>query len=234
VRERTRELDEANRRLQAEMEERARLESEMLDLSQREQERLGRDLHDSLGQKLTGAVYLSRALLGQLPDAAAEARDATEKINALLKEAVGQVRMIARGLAPIQLGEDGLPDALRRLAADSASVFGLSCSYEGGPSFPLNSTAAHHLYHIAQESVHNAIRHGLATRIILRLRRDGPLAELQVEDNGRGLAATAPSSGGMGLRIMRYRADLIGGRLELLSQPGGGTIVSCRFNENRE
>lgn len=229
VHQRTAELSAANRQLSEEMEERVRLENEVHAVTTREKQRIGQDLHDSLGQKLTGAMFLSRALAGQLPDAA-EARDSAQKINAILKDAVAQVRRTARGLAPVDVGEDGLPQALRRLAEETCDVSNIACSFRSErPPRPATPDAATHLYHIAQEAVNNAMRHGGARDIAITLEPQGGHGLLVIADNGQGFAATAEPREGAGLRIMRHRARSIGGRLDIVSQPGGGVRVSCEF-----
>jgi signal transduction histidine kinase len=205
--------------LRDEMAGRKKLQEEILNISSREQQRLGRDLHDSLGQKLAGAVYLSKALADQTPDAA--------HLNEVLKESVAQVRLIARGLSPVAVGEDGLPNALRRLADETTEIFSVACSFKTDVSSPFSAAenVATHLYQIAQEAVNNAIRHGHARDITIRLTAN----TLSIENNGTGFDATAEArSSGMGLQIMRYRAEIMGGSLDIKSAAGGTTIV-CRF-----
>lgn len=230
VQQRTAELSAANRQLAEEMEERLRLEQEIHDVTAREQQRIGQDLHDSLGQKLAGAVFLSRALAGQLPDEQAEARGNAEKINEILKDAVSQVRRTARGLTPVEVNENGLAQALRRLAEETCGVFNIACSFRAeGPAQVRKAVSATHLYHIAQEAVNNAIRHGQARDIAIVLRTGDQDGSLLVEDNGRGMADGYERSGGAGLRIMRHRAHSIGGRLDISARPGGGVRVTCQF-----
>ena len=229
VRDRTAALREANARLGDEMAERARLQHEILGISTREKERVGRDLHDSLGQKLTGAVYLSRALADQLTERP-DARQNAERINAVLKDAVSQSRRIARGLAPMELAEAGLADALRRLAEDTTALYGVSCSFSGeGHAGRLRGAEAEQLYHIAQEAVTNAAKHSGATEISIVLESTPDGGEMVVEDNGRGLPEDARKGSGMGLRIMKHRADLIGGTLVIGPAKPAGTSVVCRF-----
>ncbi len=213
VRERTEELREANRQLAEEMDERARLEEAMHTAALREQQRIGQDLHDSLGQKLTGAVFLARALASAPESARAES---LEKLIDLLKDAIAQVRRTARGLAPLEVGEDGLAPGLRRLAEETCDVFNIACSFkETGAPPALAPEAAAHVYHIAQEAVTNAVRHGKATEIRITLSPDA----LRVEDNGLGFDAGATARGA-GLRIMRHRAARAGAAFEIRSAPG--------------
>jgi|LSQX01.1.fsa_nt_gb signal transduction histidine kinase len=228
VKKRTAELAEANLQLKGLMTERRELEEKMLRTVGGEKARIGRDLHDSLGQKLTGAMYLFGAYRQKVPDSPEEAN----QIATALKEAVSQVRRIARGLAPVALTEDGLPDALRRLAEESAALFKQSIEfYAEREGRPRDVESAEHLYLIAQEAVNNAINHGRAQRVVLTLDYDGANGCLTIEDNGIGLqAGSSPAGeGGSGLRIMRHRAELIGGSLELSSPGGGGVRICCRF-----
>lgn len=209
--------------------ERRRLEKEVLEISTQEKQRVGRDLHDSLGQKLTGATYLARALAEELTEDNSPRRDAAAKINEVLKDATAQARRIARGLSPIDLSEGGLSDALRRLAEETEQVFGISCVFHGDSAPVVSSTSATHLYLIAQEAVNNAVKHGDAKEITILLEAVEGGGEFVIEDNGRGLPPGATQAGGMGLRIMRYRAGLIGGELKIERGREGGTVVHCRF-----
>jgi signal transduction histidine kinase len=226
---RTVELADANRRLESVMEERRELEDEVLRISGHEKARIGRDLHDSLGQKLTGAMYLFGAYRQK---AGPVAEESAEQIASTLKEAVSQVRRIARGLAPVALTEDGLPDALRRLAEESAALFQLNIEfYAEREGRPRDVGTAEHLYLIAQEAVNNAAKHAGASRIVLTLDYDHRGGVLVIEDNGRGLSAGGKpdQEGGSGLRIMRHRAEVFGGELAVGPGPQGGVRVTCRF-----
>jgi signal transduction histidine kinase len=232
VRKRTAELAEANRRLEGVMEERRKLEDEVLRISGHEKARLGRDLHDSLGQKLTGAMYLFGAYRQKSTPADAAAEADAAQIAATLKDAVSQVRRIARGLAPVALTEDGLADALRRLADESSALFQTDVEfYAEREGRPRDVGTAEHVFLIAQEAVNNAAKHGGGTRIVITLDYDEPGGELAIEDNGRGFVETAKADGegGSGLRIMRHRAEVFGGELVIGPGPQGGVQVRCRF-----
>lgn len=230
VRERTADLRESHRQLEEEMAGRRRLEQEVLDISTQEKHRVGRDLHDSLGQKLTGASYLSRALAEELSGSNVLQKETAERVNEILKEAVAQSRRIARGLSPVELSEGGLAEALVHLAKETSQVFGIRCTFhgEGAPHIAPGATATN-LYQIAQEAVNNAVKHGGASEITILLENESAVGELVVEDNGKGLPAETPKRGGMGLRIMRYRANVIGGEFKLERSREGGTVVICRF-----
>ena len=229
---RTAELAEAKRKLEAAMEDRRELEDEVLRIGGHEKARIGRDLHDSLGQKLTGAMYLFGAYRQRIGKAGDAADADAAQIAATLKDSVSQVRRIARGLAPVALTEDGLPDALRRLAEESGALFRKNVEfYAEREGKPKDVGTAEHLYLIAQEAVGNAARHGDAAQIVLTLDYDDRGGTLTIEDNGRGLSANRPPDreGGNGLRIMRHRAEVFGGELAVESGPQGGVSVRCRF-----
>ncbi|MBR3582388.1 MAG: CHASE domain-containing protein [Kiritimatiellae bacterium] len=229
VRRRTAQLADANRRLGDLMEERCQLEESVLRIGREERTRVGRDLHDSLGQKLTGALYLFTAWSRRHappgdPDAA--------QIASTLKDAVTQVRRIARGLAPVALTEDGLPDALRALASEASALYPLDVDfYYEREGRPRDAAAAEHLYLIAQEAVTNAAKHSGGTRVVLTLDFPPEGGLLAIEDDGRGMAAAdAPDAvGGNGLRIMRHRADILGGTLSFETSPATGTRIAVSF-----
>ena len=229
VRRRTAQLADANRRLAALMEERRQLEESVLRIGREERTRVGRDLHDSLGQKLTGALYLFSAWTRRHarpddPDAA--------QIASTLKDAVTQVRRIARGLAPVALTEDGLPDALRALAEEASALYPLDVDfYYEREGRPRDAAAAEHLYLIAQEAVTNAAKHSGGSRVAITLDFTPEGGILTIEDDGRGMeAADAPDAvGGNGLRIMRHRADILGGTLQTATSATTGTRITITF-----
>ncbi|MDQ3117935.1 MAG: ATP-binding protein [Verrucomicrobiota bacterium] len=208
-----------------------RLEREIIEISEREQRRIGRDLHDGLCQYLAAigcaAATLRADLLRQ--DLLEEAAVA-EELAELLEKGVVQTRDLARGLVPVPMEEDGLPFALEGLATSVARLQNIDCSFRVQGEVKIGDTsAATHLYRIAQEAINNATRHGHANRIRIALRAEGPLATLSVADNGHGLSRTAAESPGLGLSIMRYRARLVGGQLAMTEPDDGGTRVVCTF-----
>lgn len=237
VAKRTAELADANGKLREAMEERRRLEDEVLTATAREQSRIGRDLHDSLGQKLTGAMYLFAAYRKKAEGGKGVTGEEGGNIAAALKESVGQVRRMAKGLAPVELTAKGLPDALRSLAAEAERVSGMAAEADTGEAPEgIAEGLAGQLYLIAQEAVLNAEKHSGGSRVRIALRSDGEgRGVLEVEDDGAGMAAgaaeraAADREGGNGLRIMRHRADVFGGTLEVGRGDWGGTRVACRF-----
>ena len=211
--------------------EREQLERALLDISAREQRRIGQDLHDGLGQHLTGIAFMAKvheAKLAekQLPDAADAA-----KIVKLVNEAIHKTRVLARGLLPVVVSDSqGLMSALQVWAGEVEDLFGISCRFQCETAVLIHDdTMATHLYHIAQEAVNNAIKHGHAQDILIRLSAEDGWGTLQIRDSGTGIQEDRSSNHGMGLHIMSYRAGMIGGRLEVRQNPPRGTCVTCTF-----
>jgi len=217
--------------LTAELAERKRLEREILVISEREQSRIGRDIHDSLCQHLTGTALAEQYLVEKLASRYAPEAEDAERVVDLLEEGIRMARGLATGLAPIEMEGDGLAAALADLAAHFSTQYKVECEMgREAPIFIHDGAVTMHLYRITQEAVHNAIRHGKAARIVIRLEKEGTLVRLTIADNGGGVAGGGVTREGMGLRNMKYRASMIGGRLTI--GPGDpGTIVSCCFHE---
>jgi PAS domain S-box-containing protein len=205
-----------------------RLEKAILEISGREERRIGQDLHDGLGQHLTGIAFMSKVLAGKLADKElAEAGDAN-KIVRLVNEAVHKTRELSRGLLPVAADPRGLMSALDHYASEVEDLFGLDCRFEcDQPVLIYNDAIANHLYRIAQEAVNNAIKHGAARHIRIRLCPESDGLVLVIRDDGRGLPPDVRNSTGMGLHIMNYRATMIGATLQLQRSPEGGTSVFC-------
>jgi two-component system CheB/CheR fusion protein len=210
--------------------ERKRLEKEIIEISNREQRRIGHDLHDGVCQQLAGIAYRADILADQLHERGANESVEAEKIGVLINEAVTHTRGVARGLFPVRLEENGLVSALEELAANTVNLFKVRCTFSGGENLPpLENSAALHLYYIAQEAVQNAVKHGNASNVAITLARAEGRGVLTVRDDGAGFQLPGGSRTGMGIRIMRYRARVIGATLDLKSQPGHGTQVTCVF-----
>jgi len=209
--------------------ERKRLERELLEISAREQRRIGQDLHDGLGQHLTGIAFLSKALERKLePASPAEAKEAS-KIVTLVNQAITRTRGLARGLCPVGVEASGLMSALREMTANVENVFGISCRFVCDDEVLVyDNTASSHLYQIALEAVNNALKHGKADRITIRLAPENGKITLRVADNGLGIPKKHDGKG-LGLHIMSYRASLIDGSLDVALNDGGGTVVTCTF-----
>ncbi|HTY85938.1 MAG TPA: PAS domain-containing sensor histidine kinase [Candidatus Acidoferrum sp.] len=210
--------------------ERKRLEKEILEISNREQRRIGHDLHDGVCQQLAGIAYRIDILADQLQEKGARESAEAERVGALVNDAITKTRGVARGLFPVQLEENGLVWALEDLAANAGNLFGIQCSLSCEEPFPaVENDVALHLFYIAQEAMINAAKHGKARQVNISLTRQGERLALTVQDDGSGFESPAGNSTGMGIRIMRYRARVIGATLDLTSRPGLGTQVACVF-----
>jgi signal transduction histidine kinase len=214
--------------LTQEMAERERLEKEILEVSEREQRRIGQDLHDSLCQQLTGATLAGQVLEGKLAALnLSEAADAT-KVVELVEEGINLSRRLAKGLYPVEIAADGLMLALEEYAATSSKLFRVSCRFECDLPVLIHDTATSgHLYRIAQEAVGNAIKHGRAKNITIRLDASEENTVLSIKDDGTGLPEPLPKNRGMGLRIMAHRSAMIGGAFHAHRDENGGTLVTC-------
>jgi PAS domain S-box-containing protein len=215
-------------RIRAEAEQH-RLERQILEISDREQARIGQDIHDGLCQQLVSLAFdansLGRHLSGQEhPEAGVALRLAD-----LLDQAITESRQLSRGLFPIRLEGEGLAPALEELAKTTRDRFRVRCRLiTQEPVRIENGTVATHLYRIAQEAITNAVKHSQAKVISMSLRARAGQLELKVEDNGTGFApGAATTAAGMGLHIMDYRARSIGGTLRVTPRSRRGTLVSC-------
>lgn len=203
------------------------LEQEILEISNREQRRLGSDLHDGLGQELTGLSLLLKGLEMQLARESPQYSSQVMKISDLLARAIQSTRSLARGLAPVNLERGGLPEALKHLVARCTDMYSLDVSFSNlSQKLPdLEEGAATHLYRIAQEATTNAARYARAKSIAIDLRTTGRKLQLSITDDGIGLSAgLANGRPGMGLKIMEYRARMLGGTINF-EEPGPGTRI---------
>jgi PAS domain S-box-containing protein len=205
------------------------LESRILDVSESERRRIGHDLHDGLGQQLTGLALLTQSIAGKLSSRSAVEADAAIRIVSMINEAIEQVRDLARGLAPVELGPDGLRAAVKNMAGRMDGVGGVSCRFESNGDVELDEATSLHLYRVAQEAMNNAIRHGHATVIDFSLMNTVTGGMLSIKDNGSGIQPGSSDGEGIGIQVMNYRAKMIGAMLEVSSIPGGGTLVSCAW-----
>lgn len=210
--------------------ERKRLERQILEITDREQARIGQDIHDGLCQQLVTLAFDANALKAQLAkDKVAKAALAGRMAD-LLDEAITEARRLSRGLFPIRLQSDGLRSALEELAQTTSKRWHMECSFaSNGSELLFDSSVATHLYRIAQEAVNNAIKHARPRRITIHLLAHGDTIELSVENDGNGMPPDGGKGGGMGLHIMEYRARSIGGTLEFGPGSCGGTIAKCRL-----
>ena len=221
VRQRTAALNE-------EAAERDRLEKEVLNISERERQRIGHDLHDSLGQHLTAAALAGQVLQEKLTAAlSAEAHNAGILVQ-LLNQAIEDTRQLSRGLAPIEMAGEGLMDSLRELTTSTEARSKIRCDFSYEKPVLINDSAtATHLYRIAQEAVNNAVKHAKPSHIGIQLSDDNGGLELIVEDNGIGIPQPRLKNRGMGLWIMNHRAGMIGATLAVQHPAEGGTAITC-------
>jgi PAS domain S-box-containing protein len=210
-----------------EITENKRLEKEVQEISEQEKRRIGQDLHDGLGQYLTGIACMVKVVEQKLASRdLAEAVD-VKKITTMVNETISQARDLARGLSPVELENNGLQAALQELAS-RVSRTNVNCVLKA-PTFTrvYDNAAAIHLYRIGQEAVNNAVKHGRAKNITIALSTQNNQVELTVEDDGCGFSKGGPKSNGMGLRVMNYRAGMIGATVSIGPATPCGTIVRC-------
>lgn len=214
--------------LTQEMAERERLEKEILEVSEREQRRIGHDLHDSLCQHLTGTALACQVLGEKLASRARpEAADAHQLVG-LVEDGITLARNLARGIYPVDMEAEGLMAAFQELAAGLTARSKVRCTFVCDPPVLIHdAAAATHLYRIAQEAVTNALRHGKAGRILIALAGRAGQLTLTVEDDGAGLPEHWQTRPGLGTRIMAHRAAMLGGSFALEPGPAGGTVVTC-------
>ena len=228
VRERTNELRGSNKELEAEIERRKGLEGEILSVSDREQQRLGQELHDGLCQHLTAVAFMARSVALRLKNhRVIDAKD-IEKIAELVNDAATDTRNLSRALHRIDVDAAGLITALQDLV--DREIWRTPCRLHVRPSFHIeDSVAAAHLYRIAREAVINANKHAQAREIVIKLERSQQGMVLRVIDDGVGVSVESKLPRGLGFHIMNYRAQLMAGRLEIERPKKGGTCVSCYF-----
>jgi len=229
VQQRTAELKMTNEQLKTSIVERKRLEHELLEITDKERRRIGLDLHDDLGQKLSGVALMIKGLENRLTKTgAAEAADAA-RIHTLVQEAMNHTSDLAHDLATLDARQKNIVSALNDLADHAEELFQISCKFKAnGQVPPLESTVVNQLYKIAQEAVTNAIKHGKARKVALNLENDGKKLLLTIQNDGMPFPDLKGKSMGMGLRIMSYRASLINASLDVKGTADAtGTRVSC-------
>jgi signal transduction histidine kinase len=224
-------VDKDRRLAQAEKQAR-QLQKEVLEVSESEQRRIGRDLHDGLGQHLTALELLSQALVGKIKTAAPELVKPAQEITRQIRETITQTRLLSHNLSPVPLAADGLMLALSELAAGTQGMAGINCEFQcAEPVLLSDAQAATHLYRITQEAVNNALKHSGAAKIEISLSEHAGSWHIAVQDDGRGFSPDADRNSGLGLRLMRYRAQLLGASLEIDSAPRRGARVSCTLQK---
>jgi signal transduction histidine kinase len=215
-------------KLTEEIGRREQLQRELLRISEREQERVGHDIHDSLCQHLTGTALAAEVLAESLQLWNSKGRHTAARIVTLIEEAIILARNLARGLNGVEVSNNGLIATLSDFAENTSDLFKVSCRFECPDLlFVEDLDRAIHLYRIAQEAVGNAIKHGHAEDVVIRLESTNSGCILRVIDNGSGFPEKAEINKGMGLQIMSYRSELIGATLDISRLSPKGTAVSC-------
>lgn len=210
--------------------ERKRLEKAILEISAEEQRRIGQDLHDGLGQHLTGIAFMSKVQEQKLAEKGLDEAVEAGRIVSLVNEAIRKTRELAHGLLPVISDSQGLMSALKRWSVEVEDLFHISCTLRTEePVLIHDNNMSTHLYRIAQEAVNNAIKHGQAKNIVISLFHGEEYDTLQIENDGARLSAPSINDPGMGLQIMSYRARMIGGSLKISSDEEYGVTITCRF-----
>ena len=222
-----RQRDEARARIEL-LERSEQLEKEIIEISEREQERIGRDLHDGVCQYLAAIGITASMLKHDVEKTSGSLAAKVEELANHVRDAAARVRQLARGLSPVDRDEGGLESALEELASSTAKLTGISCSFVCPcPAPNLENTPAIHLFRIAQEAISNALKHGHANTVVIALDTGDGACSLRVSDDGFGFIPTITERKGMGLSIMRYRARTIGGTLEIHPNSPTGTVIAC-------
>ena len=229
VKDRTKELSQTIDTLQEEVLERTRLEQEVLRIGELERHRIGRDLHDSLGQMLSGISCLTQVLHRKLESKSIDEATDAARIESIAVDSIKLTRSIAKGLNPIEQSPDGLMIAMREMASNTENMFAVNCHLDCSEPVLLDDhVVATHIHRIAQEAVTNAVRHGQAKNIRVALAASDGHILLTVSDDGLGMPENITTSSGIGLRTMRYRAESIQASLNIGQSPTGETIISCK------
>jgi signal transduction histidine kinase len=211
-------------------------EAQVLEISEREQRRIGQDLHDGLGQQLTAIELMCQALKSdsQLASKPRALQAQLDRVCRHIREAITQTRSLAHGLTSFKVESGGLEIALTDLAQSTNAPGRMRCRFRcAAPVTVHQPRAATHLYRIAQEAVNNALRHSQAREITIDLVQQNGSLLLQVADNGKGFPEASAQVRGLGLGVMKHRASVIGARLEVKSKPGKGVIVTCALPNNK-
>jgi PAS domain S-box-containing protein len=209
--------------------ERKQLESEIIEITNRERRRLGADLHDGLGQELTGISLMLRSLAKRAGLAAFEAVPELDEIITLVNHAIQSARKMALGISPVTLERGGLLPALQTLIGWSRASYSVDVRLSLSVRSPLlvGESAAAHLYLIVQEAINNAVKHGRARSITVTVRTNRARLSLSITDDGVGIAENPARGAGMGLKLMEYRCAVIGGVMKIKRPPDGGTRIRC-------
>jgi signal transduction histidine kinase len=204
-------------------------ERKIIEISEETQQQIGRELHDDLGQQLTGIAFMAEVVRQHLKNSGHPEAESVAKITALINEAIMKAHNLAHDLYPVEMKETGLRAMLTRLANNTQSIYGIECEFtcKGKPKIeaPLTNT---NVFRIVQEAVHNAVKHSGASKIAIKMTASPESMAIEVDDNGRGIGKQLDTKkdGGLGMHTMQYRASLLNAVLAISERQGGGTRVS--------
>lgn len=208
--------------------EQRRLEQEVLRISEHERHRIGQDLHDGLGQMLTGITLINKNIVQSLKEENHPLAADVDEITSLVKEADEFARSLSRGLIPVEFDNQGLNAALERLVQNAERLFNIKCKLSSTENIAFgDTTSLIHLFRIAQEATSNAVKHGNATEVHISLKADKEKMILKIDDNGTGFSADWDKQKGLGVRIMSFRARLVGANVDIAdsTELGGASII---------
>lgn len=216
--------------------ERKRIEAMILEVTKKEQQRIGEELHEGLAQHLTMTAIAGKLLSQKLSKKSQLLARESLKVVEMINQGIAQTRELAQGLCSPEMQSDGFPVALKMFAADTQRSCGVKCTFQYDPSVRVvDNGVATHLYRIVREAVSNAVKHGCAKKIAISLKaKDKKTAEIKIMNNGRKFKAPKSDYEGMGLKIMQARAKIIGATFKIIPQPKGGAVVSCIFLVNKK
>jgi signal transduction histidine kinase len=228
VRQRTADLELAYQTLRQEVAERRRLENELLEIAENERRRIGFDLHDDLGQKLTGLSMLVKVLENRLTAEGHPCAEEARRMSELIMETMQHTHNLARAFSDLDAEGEDLGALLQRLSHSAHVMFGVPCECKVKGALPrFTEETARQFYKIAQEALSNAIKHGRATVVRMELLQDDAAITLRVANDGEPFNQPTSAHGRMGLKIMSYRASIVGARFHITGVPEGGTVVTC-------
>ena len=209
------------------------LEHEILTIGDRERQKIGQYLHDDLAPHLIGIEVMSTLLKKRIEEQIVPLADEVEKIRSLIEEAISKTRRLSRGLCPVYLADNGLESLLQEMASNIKEVYGIACTFNYHESILVDDiSVCSHIYYIVHEAIYNAIRHSHADRIDIRLLYNDNIATITVDDNGIGINKGKASSG-MGLKIMNFRAQMIGAKIDIEGSPEEGTMIRLSFRHDK-
>lgn len=228
VHERTIDLTVANTELQCQIQERTRLEKELLEIAEKERRRIGFDLHDDLSQKLMGISFMIKALETKVTNRSLPKKVETRRIQELINEVINHTHNLAHNFSTLDSQGGDLALELKELAANVKKMFQIACQFSSPAPLPrLQQNATVQLYKIAQEAASNAIKHGRASRVRISITTQNDKLVLTIKNDGVPFPETRTQDDRMGLRIMHSRASMIGGNLDIRANGGNGTVVTC-------